>query len=996
MRADCWNVLSVSEGARNIDVHEFTSPPPRKIERVNRRFLLPLGKMAVLAAVIAGLLWVWRNDHRQGPSGELAEPDIVAATGEAVAEPTFVPPVPASRPIPQSPAGSTGVFVDGPVAPEGYAFVQHRGRMASGGRFARSASESVAGPGWLRSPAALDRLVAQAAALGRGWTFGYAELAPQASRQALQRSLAALGVRVVGASGRLIRVRLPGNGAALEAIAALHEISGIGAVPREVKLAGFGGSLEDGTPGGHLHVFVTLMEGDPDRTWRRRLDSLGAAVREYDADLRTYAAVASVDVVRAMADADFVAAVEPVGTVRAINDTAVPAMGAAAVRTPNGSTGGFTGSTGASVPVGVMDTGLNLNHPDIRENRESICGAYFPYAADDEDLLIETEDLWIDEGLHGTHVTGTIVGNGADEARFAGMAPGVRHIRFAKVLTRQGFGSGEAIRLGMDWLALASECGGVTAKPLVVNMSLGGSSRYWQGRSVGERKVDSTVWRHGQLYVVAQGNASDYSFSNYGAAKNSLAVGAVHDTGGHATFTSLGPTRDGRLAPQVVGTGVHVHSARGGGSPGGYQRFNGTSMAAPSVAGVAALLMDAAPAHRGNPALTRARLLASAIRPDAWMADADAFPLDNSGGPGTLQNVYGLGKASARTAVLDRDTAEGWRSGSVVAEPEDGEYGYVDIDVPAGASRLDLVMTWDEPPADTTSNAVLNDLDLWLDREADCGGAECGEHSSTSRIDNVEWIVVRNPTPGTYRAKVAARAVYTVPPRVALAWTVIRGPSTPQLRIDASPEALGADIVRDVRVAVSVDGYVAAGTRLHIDCRGEDRSIVCNGVEIDSAAVATEGGVWRELEVPASLNGNVHESPFFGAWFSLGELAVGETTDVRLRVRTGTEPAQLRLAVDAWNGRPAVTQVELGAGVPTVPPSPNDGFDEAERIEGSEGSVQLDLYAATPEAGGRDWRRIGSCVARCRPRGMCGPRRSRACSISGCAARPASRRSPHA
>ena len=41
---------------------------------------------------------------------------------------------------------------------------------------------------------------------------------------------------------------------------------------------------------------------------------------------------------------------------------------------------------------------------------------------------------------------------------------------------------------------------------------------------------------------------------------------------------------------------------------------------------------------------------------------------------------------------------------------EDGEYGYVDIEVPDDVSRLDLVMTWEEPPADAIASTVLNDL----------------------------------------------------------------------------------------------------------------------------------------------------------------------------------------------------------------------------------------------------------------------------------------------
>ena len=115
----------------------------------------------------------------------------------------------------------------------------------------------------------------------------------------------------------------------------------------------------------------------------------------------------------------------------------------------------FRGTTGSAVPIGVMDTGLNINHLDISTHRSSICGANF----DSYDPRMEDADLWVDEHGHGTHVTGTVAGNGFAEPRYAGMAPGVAHIRFAKVLGRDGGGFSDGVHRGMEFLAKASACG---------------------------------------------------------------------------------------------------------------------------------------------------------------------------------------------------------------------------------------------------------------------------------------------------------------------------------------------------------------------------------------------------------------------------------------------------------------------------------------------------------------------------------------------------------
>ena len=373
-----------------------------------------------------------------------------------------------------------------PSPPEGYTFVEHLGEIPTE-RFrprteAGGASLEV-GPDWLGPPGAFSRIVEKAALAGREWSFGWIRVAPDARLADITPSLEALAVVVEGSAGPLVRARLPGDLAALEAVVALSGVEALGAAPLAAKLPPpfaeqvLGQAANDVVP-----VFVTLMAEESNGRWGGELERRGAVVGAYDSDTRAYVANVEYGIVNSIAEADFVQFVEPVGVVKATHDTAVPAMGADVHRTYQGEPGSFTGTGGASVPIAVMDTGLNINHLDIVSNRDSICGANFVTPSRAED-----QDLWSDVNGHGTHVTGTVVGNGAATPRYAGMAPLVRDIRFAKVLSSRGFGPYTAINAGMDFLSEPTECSGGgwstdRVKPLIVNMSLSANSRSWEGR----------------------------------------------------------------------------------------------------------------------------------------------------------------------------------------------------------------------------------------------------------------------------------------------------------------------------------------------------------------------------------------------------------------------------------------------------------------------------------------------------------------------------------
>ena len=874
---------------------------------------------------------------------------------------TIDPPSADAPAVAQPPRAATA-----PEPPEGYAFTTFQEMPSRPMASPPAVITATAAADWLTAGEARQRLVAQAADAGRDWAFGWVRRAATASQGEVERALERHGARILGTAGDLLRARLPSDPARLGEIARLSVVAGVGATPPALKTpAQLAREAAERPPADRVPVFVTLMADDHDGRWRRALEDMGAQVGWFDADTRAYAANVPYGILLALTAADFVQAVEPVGRVEAALHAAAPAMGVDALRTHNAATGLFSGIGGASVPIGVMDTGLNISHVDISSNRRSVCGANFVVVEGGLPRL-EDQNLWFDDIGHGTHVTGIFAGSGTADPRRAGMAPLAQDIRFAKVLDLQGGGTAVAWSRGQDWLSRPTACGTQAAvKPLVVNASLGVGDTLWEARSLVERKLDAVVWRARQLYVVAAGNAGDVTYVNQAAAKNVLSVGAVRNNGSIADFSSRGPTADGRLFPQVVATGVAVASARGGGSEREYAIANGTSMASPAVAGVAALIMDTVPALRERPAAARALLMASAVKPDAffeqrdlaWMLTAGRgrFRLDNGDGPGALQHAYGLGKASARTSVLTRNTEDGWMSGAAEAEVTADSFAYQDIVVPAGAKRLDVVMTWNEPAAETITPSVLNDLDLWIDRDVTCPPDEgaCGDRASRSQVDNVEWVILPNPPPGTYRLKAVPRRVFGPAPRAGIAWTVIRGPTTPQLAIAADRSLVTTTPNRafDVDLTLSVDGYVASGTTLRVDCRTAPDSSACEMVEfiVPHASSATrEDGLSRPLAGESS------------AAVALGEIGAGEQQRVALRFKTRPEAGAFRLhfTASAWNGAAASTSVAVHVGeADSAAPGPaglppNDDFANATRLTGERGrAAPVHILLATEDPG---------------------------------------------
>lgn len=229
------------------------------------------------------------------------------------------------------------------------------------------------------------------------------------------------------------------------------------------------------------------------------------------------------------------------------------------------------------VDVAVIDSGIDLDHPDLNVVGSTNCVTLFATCGSGGD----------DGNGHGTHVAGTI--GALDNAiGVVGVAPGAR-LWSVRVLNNSGTGTTSQIIAGMDWVAAHAS----TIE--VANVSLTGAA---------SAAVDSAVGRladAGVAVAVAAGN-NDANASSYSPARAAkvLTVSAFADYDGAAGGLSLPPSdfcldQDDTLADfsnwgpavEIAAPGCRILSTY---LNGGYAWINGTSMATPHVAGALALL----------------------------------------------------------------------------------------------------------------------------------------------------------------------------------------------------------------------------------------------------------------------------------------------------------------------------------------------------------------------------------------------------------------------
>ncbi len=237
--------------------------------------------------------------------------------------------------------------------------------------------------------------------------------------------------------------------------------------------------------------------------------------------------------------------------------------------------------TGRGIRVAVLDTGLDVGHPDYA-GRKIMTRSF-----------IQGEQVQDGHG-HGTHCIGTACGS-----RRPGQLPryGVAYdaeIFVGKVLSNQGSGADGGILAGMQW-GIANGCA-------IISMSLGSPVQPGQSFSRVYEQVARRALSRGTLIIAAAGNESRRpgsisAVSHPANCPSIMAVGALDRQFRVAPFSCGGVNSEGGHV-DLAGPGVDIHSSWP--RPTVYKSISGTSMATPHAAGIAALWAECDAQFRGR------------------------------------------------------------------------------------------------------------------------------------------------------------------------------------------------------------------------------------------------------------------------------------------------------------------------------------------------------------------------------------------------------------
>ncbi|PDV97705.1 S8 family serine peptidase [Candidatus Chloroploca asiatica] len=325
------------------------------------------------------------------------------------------------------------------------------------------------------------------------------------------------------------------------------------------------------------------------------------------------------------------------------------------------------GLYGAGQIVAISDSGLSVGQgTDVSQLSPDFQGSLVRAFAPSEMLpgapQCAAKTSWTDLNGHGTHVAGSVLGNGSQSGAVpannqygtsqAGPAPKARMVFMA--MNTDGSTGIQCVPVNGNYIALGYENG---ARISTNSWGSNAQGAYTQNSMV----VDDYIWRN-QNYLVlySAGNAGrngSQTIGSPGSAKNVLTVGASENNrpalgpssdnpNQVADFSSRGPTADGRLKPDLVAPGTNILSVLGAQASGlepvapgvPYAFSSGTSMATPLTAGVATQVREWVTGERGVADPSAALLKGLLIHGTARMPGA-RVNFDSGWGRVDLKNI---------------------------------------------------------------------------------------------------------------------------------------------------------------------------------------------------------------------------------------------------------------------------------------------------------------------------------------------------------------------
>lgn len=381
------------------------------------------------------------------------------------------------------------------------------------------------------------------------------------------------------------------------------------------------------------------------------------------------------------------------------------------------------GLTGKGVKLGIWDGNLekHIDHTGRVINRE-----------------------YESASSHGEHVSGTVGGAGILDPRAKGMAPEVQ--MYGWNFNTQS--NGLPVYSERD-LAATNDGVELTSNSYGVLLSSGyNTTRY----GVSDRGDDDVTVKHPFLLnVYSNGNAQAAYTGGFNtstkASKNALHVAANDPADLISTYSSFGPTLDGRLVPQIAAVGSSVYSLDYSNS---YQIMSGTSMATPGVSGTLALLYERYKnIYSEKPLASLMKALVSNTAKDV-------------GNPGP-DYKYGFGNINALRAVKVLDNKM-FFSASVA----NGEAYEKEIVVPAGLSSLKIMLAYSDIGATPgVTNILVNNLDVKIVKDGvttlpwilDPTLPNVNAKRGVDNLNNIEQITLDSPAAGTYKIIVTGTTV---------------------------------------------------------------------------------------------------------------------------------------------------------------------------------------------------------------------------------------------